>query len=259
VPDSLSFDRAAEFYDATRAVPPEVIQETVALLSKETSAKQPALEVGIGTGRIGLPFSKANEVLGIDISMQMLLKLRDKSAELPIAQADATRLPFADNSIGSAYAIWVLHLISRWQDALREMLRVVRPGGVVLLTTTPGGVRGFGEGPWGEIAREFGSITGIERNVGVSYINEIDDFMATIGIQGRDAGTTRYVIDSAPAEMIRRLRENVFSFTWLLEDDARLSAVKEVEERARLRYGDLERPHAHDVSHRWRAYDIPRV
>jgi SAM-dependent methyltransferase len=254
VPESLSFDRAAAYYDATRAVPLEVIQQTVALLAKEITEKQSTLEVGIGTGRIGLPLAEISELVGIDLSMEMLLKLREKSVDLPIAQADATRLPFADDSIGSAYALWVLHLISRWKDALREMLRVVRPGGVVLITI--GGVRGLGEGAWGDIAEDFRTITGVERNLGASSMEEIDDFMSQIGVPGRDAGTIRFAAHETPAEMIRRLRDNVFSFTWLLEDETRLSATDEVEERARRRYGDLERELPNEVASHWRAYDV---
>jgi SAM-dependent methyltransferase len=255
VPDSLSFDRAAHFYDETRAVPPEVIEQEVALLAKETAGKHPTLEVGVGTGRIGLPLAKTNELLGIDLSMEMLRKLREKSVGLPIAQADATRLPFADDSMGSAYAIWVLHLINRWQDALREMLRVVRPGGVVLATI--GGVKGFGEGAWGDIADDFRAITGVERNLGASSMEEIDDFMSQIEIPGRDAGTIRFAVAETPAEMIRRLRDNVFSFTWLLEDETRLTATDEVEERARRRYSDLEQELPNEIATHWRAYDVP--
>jgi SAM-dependent methyltransferase len=255
VPDSLSFDRAADFYDATRALPPEQTQQTVAVLEREILDKQPTLEVGIGTGRIGIPFSEANELVGIDISMAMLRKLRAKSVAIPVVQADATRLSFRDHSFGSAYAMWVFHLISRWQVALKEMLRVVRSGGVILVTI--GGIRAFGKGPWSEIIGDFRSVTGVERNLGANDIFEIDEFMATKGIQGREAALIHNTLELPPAEVIRRLRDNVFSFTWRLDNDVRLTATGEVEERARRRYGDLERPHTHEIRTRWHAYDVP--
>jgi SAM-dependent methyltransferase len=255
VPDSLSFDRAADYYDTTRALSPKQTQQTVDVLAREILNKRPTLEVGIGTGRIGIPFFKANELFGIDLSMAMLRKLRAKSTAVPVAQGDATRLPFRDHSFGGAYAMWVLHLIAPWQVALTEMLRVVRSGGVILVTI--GGIRAFGEGPWSEIIGDFRAVTGVERNLGANDVFEIDEFMATKGIQGREAAVIHNTLELPPAEVIRRLRDNVFSFTWRLDNDVRLDATGEVEERARRRYGDLEHPHAHKIRTRWHAYDVP--
>jgi hypothetical protein len=121
---------------------------------------------------------------------------------------------------------------------------------------TIGGIRAFGEGPWSEIIGDFRSVTGVERNLGANDISEIDEFMATIGIQGRDAASIRNAVELEPAELIRRLRGNIFSFTWRLNDEVRLAATNEVEERARRRYGDLDRPVMHEFSLRWRAYDV---
>jgi SAM-dependent methyltransferase len=255
VPDSLSFDRAADFYDETRALSPDQTQQTINVLDRAILTKRPTLEVGIGTGRIGIPFSEAGDLIGIDLSMAMLQKLRAKSTAIPIVQADATRLPFQNRSFGSAYAMWVLHLISRWQDAMKEMLRVVHPGGVILVTI--GGIRAFGEGPWSDIIGDFRAVTGVESNLGANDLSEIDEFMATIGIHGQDAATIRNRVALAPAELIRRLRDNIFSFTWRLDDDVRLTATDEVEARAQRRYGDLERPQTHEIALHWRAYDVP--
>jgi predicted RNA methylase len=68
-------DRIAGIYDDLY---PEIDQETVPLL-KELAGKGPALELGIGTGRIALPLQEAGvEVVGIDASESMLEKLKAK-------------------------------------------------------------------------------------------------------------------------------------------------------------------------------------
>ena len=98
--------------------------------------------------------------------------------------------------------------------------------------------------------------TGVERNIGATTLEEIDDFMREVGIEGRDAGEVRFSNEMAPAEILRRIRANIFSFTWPLDEAVRLRAADEIERKARDRYGDLERPRATEFTTRWRAYDI---
>ena len=252
---SLSFDRAADVYDATREISPDQLAANIDILTKEIQDREPVLEVGIGTGRIGLPFAATGRrLIGFDLSMRMLDKLRRKSETLPVVQADATSMPFRNDTFGSAYAMWVLHLIADWPDALREMRRVVRPGGVVLVTI--GGIRGFNQGPWEEMIWDLREATGIDENLGANSLEEIDSFMDGEGLPGRDAGEWVASSQVAPAEMIRRIRENIFSFTWELDEKRRLEAADIVERKARDRYGDLDRPRANGFVTRWRAYDI---
>ena len=66
----------------------------------------------------------------------MLAKLVEKAggaSPFPLVHGDATRMPFADDAFGGAYLRWVLHLIPDWRDALVEVVRVVAPGGVLLV------------------------------------------------------------------------------------------------------------------------------
>ena len=48
---------------------------------------------------------------------------------------DATRLPFRDESFGAVITVHVLHLVSSMAEALAEVRRVLRPGGVLLHQT----------------------------------------------------------------------------------------------------------------------------
>ena len=142
--DSVSFDRAADRYDETRRLTPEASRATVELFGAELRGRQPCLEIGVGTGLIALPLHDAGvRMVGLDLSAAMLRKLAEKSGgrpAFPVLRGDATRLPFRDAVFGGAIARHVLHLIPRWQDAVAELVRVVRPGGVLLLNIgTEGG------------------------------------------------------------------------------------------------------------------------
>jgi SAM-dependent methyltransferase len=152
--ESVNFDRAAAYYDATRALPAAAMAAMAGLLAAELADRQPCLEIGVGTGRIALPLrARGIELAGLDISAAMLRQLLanalasdgpDGAAgtaagdgaggglSMPVVQADATRLPFAARSFGSVLAVHVLHLIPEWRVAVDEAARVLRPGGALL-------------------------------------------------------------------------------------------------------------------------------
>src|SRR3954465_13744416 len=89
------------------------------------------LEVGCGTGLILDRVARfARSAVGIDLSAGMLVKAQQRG--LRVAQASATALPIATASVDVAYSFNVLAHIPDIQGALREMARVVRPGGWVL-------------------------------------------------------------------------------------------------------------------------------
>ncbi len=96
------------------------------------------LDVGCGTGAL---LARANTLVpgerlsGVDLSPAMLDRAR---AQLPsavgLSVADATALPFDDGVFDVAASCNVFHYIPQPQAALAEMVRVVRPGGRLVVT-----------------------------------------------------------------------------------------------------------------------------
>src|SRR5690606_4587873 len=99
------------------------------------------IEPGAGTGRLAIPALAAGfRVTALDISAPMLAVLARRLAAAPelrgrceIIIGDAVALPFADDSFDAGALAQVLYLIPDWERALDELVRVVRPGGRVLL------------------------------------------------------------------------------------------------------------------------------
>lgn len=110
--ESIAFDRAAEYYDRTRALPDAVVAQQTRLLMGELLGRASTLEVGIGTGRVAVTLDVP--IVGLDLSRPMMDVLRTKTSAIPLVEGDATRLPFPDGSFGAAYAAHVLHLIPPW-------------------------------------------------------------------------------------------------------------------------------------------------
>jgi ubiquinone/menaquinone biosynthesis C-methylase UbiE len=93
------------------------------------------LEIGPGTGYYTLDVARSCETLHIfDVQQEMLdHTLRRASdagvANLAVMQGDARSLPYADASFDAAYLVAVLGEIPDQDLALRELARVLRPGG----------------------------------------------------------------------------------------------------------------------------------
>lgn len=94
------------------------------------------LDVGCGTGSLTFALARTAdlaEVAAIDYSPVFVEEAsrRNTDPRIKIRQADACALPFADGTFDRALALLVLHFVPDADQAVAEMRRVVRPGGVV--------------------------------------------------------------------------------------------------------------------------------
>jgi SAM-dependent methyltransferase len=233
------------------------MDKILALLRGELEGRGPCLEIGVGTGRMALPLADAGiPVTGVDLSEPMLRRLVEKASgepPVPVAVADATRLPFDGARFGAAIFCHVLHLIPHWRRALDEALRVVRPGGIVLID-----VGGWGSGWGAAIVERFRREAGMALEfVGVRSASEVERAMAEAGAELRVlASVHERTMDSVEAR-IRRLERGVFSFTWPLSPRERQGAGRAVRLWAGDRFGDLHRTRRAGRTITWRAFDVP--
>jgi len=119
------------------------------------------LEVGVGTG-ISLPqYSRSSKLTGIDISEAMLDKARERVRQRrldnveEIAVGDAEALRYPENAFDVVVAQYVVTAVPNPERALDEFVRVVRPGGEIIIATRIGA----GEGLRGTIERLLMPIT----------------------------------------------------------------------------------------------------
>jgi SAM-dependent methyltransferase len=257
VGESVRFDRAAEFYDRSRAISEESMARNVELLAAELAGRGRVLEVGVGTGLLGLPVHAGGlDLVGIDLSAPMVAKLVEKAggrSPFPVALGDATRMPFADGAFGGAYLRWVLHLIPDWEVALAEIVRVVGPGGVVLVNL------GAYAGERKEIQRRFAELAGISLEpVGLGWgdWDRLDGSMGRLGASARDLRPVDEGAVDTLEEFLRGIEENRYSWTWRVTDEIRLGVLAEIRPWARERFGPLDRPATRPHATRWRAFDL---
>jgi phosphatidylethanolamine/phosphatidyl-N-methylethanolamine N-methyltransferase len=96
------------------------------------------LEVGVGTGINASLYPRNCHVTGIDFSAKMLDKARERVAKkgvtnVTLGEMDAANLTFADGSFDIVYAPYVISVVSDPLRVVREMHRVCRPGGKIVI------------------------------------------------------------------------------------------------------------------------------
>jgi SAM-dependent methyltransferase len=245
---SISFDRAADFYDETRGYPPGV-GERVGRALLEAAGATPEirlLELGVGTGRIALPIIRAGyRYTGVDISPRMMSRLRAALAEIPgatervtLVEGDATALPFADRSFDVVLAVHVFHLVSDRARAVAESVRVLARPGVVLA----GEDDVADDDPSHEASAVWREIL-----LGLGWpapsTEEREEARSVVGEWQRLGGVVdRFVaVEEArpwtPARYVEGMERRLWSSTWAVPDDIYPEAVRRLHAWANRHYG----------------------
>ena len=136
----MIWDRVAPLYDlALRALNRRVYDGTGAVVARLIRPGDTVLECACGTGAIAAAIAPAcARVVATDFSEGMLKQARKKLARFPhvvVEQADITDLHYADDSFDAVVAGNVIHLLPEPGEALKELKRVVRPGGTIIVPT----------------------------------------------------------------------------------------------------------------------------
>ncbi len=106
-------------------------------LAREVGDLGPICDLGCGPGQIARYLHRQGvDVLGVDLSPRMIAEAQRLNPDIPFHQGDMLSLPDSDNSWGGVAAFYCIIHIPREQivDALSEIKRVLKPGGVLLVT-----------------------------------------------------------------------------------------------------------------------------
>jgi demethylmenaquinone methyltransferase / 2-methoxy-6-polyprenyl-1,4-benzoquinol methylase len=155
------FDRVARRYDLLNDFMSMRQHRRWRALAGELSHPSGAvvLDLATGTGDLAILCYQAGaqQVVGVDFSAAMLTAAQSKLArrniedEIGLIQADAHHLPFSDASFDALTSAFLLRNLADLDAALREMRRVLKPGGrLVALDMTPAG-----QGPLGILTRWY--------------------------------------------------------------------------------------------------------
>jgi ubiquinone/menaquinone biosynthesis C-methylase UbiE len=130
------FDILAPFYDVVAAPLSRLRDTVVDFAGADRDSK--ILDIATGTGKQAFAFAKRGyQVIGVDLSEAMLKVAEKKNRynNMIFQLADATSLPFPDNRFDVSTVSFALHDMPSTirEKALREMARVTRPEGTIII------------------------------------------------------------------------------------------------------------------------------
>ncbi|MGZ5212459.1 MAG: class I SAM-dependent methyltransferase [Actinomycetota bacterium] len=255
---SVAFDDAAGYYDETKALPPDALAATIDLLATELGGSAGVLDVGVGTGLLALPLvERGLHVDGVDLSAPMLRRATAKAsacARIGLTVADATQLPFRDEAFDGAFMRHVLHLVPGWRRVLAETVRVVRPGGTLVVSIT--------------------DYTGLYREIQGRFLIEAGGLPLAVGLSPDDPGSLRRAMTALgahvrPLPVVRGtqtltvdrflfgIESGHYSWTWPAADERRRQAVRRLRAWLIRRFGNLGRLVEPEFAAEWWAFDLP--
>lgn len=241
-----NFDRVADIYDATREMPAFVLDRIVNRVVAATRATTETrfLEIGVGTGRIALPFlERGYRFTGVDISELMMDRLRAKvgtcDMALTLVQADIAQLPFQAASFDVVLGVHILHLVSDWQQAIREARRVLAPAGYLVI----GYENSASDTPGVALRRQWHALVG-EAGVGLSsragYWPATQEELIEGGAYSAVYRVAQWEDVVVPRTVLAEQRNRVFSHSWEVPDDVLETVNGRMEKWAIEQYGSLD-------------------
>ncbi len=137
---TLFWNRIAGLYDFFElAYNKKVYVNTGKAVAEYIQKTDRVLECACGTGAISVWIAGAcKSLVATDYAANMLAKARKKCSDFPnvrFAKADITKLNYADQSFDKVVAGNVIHLLSDPKKAMKELERVTKPGGQMLIPT----------------------------------------------------------------------------------------------------------------------------
>lgn len=125
------FEAAAENYDAT-SNPYTMRRRAEALAGRAVGT---TLEVGGGTAAVLQAMADPSRGIHSDIAFPMC-RLARRKVQRPTACFDAEQIPFANGSVDTVVSAEMIYYLRRPERMINEAYRILRPGGLLLISTT---------------------------------------------------------------------------------------------------------------------------
>ncbi|GAA3909652.1 malonyl-ACP O-methyltransferase BioC [Litoribacillus peritrichatus] len=137
---ATAFGKKAKDYDTYARVQKYVGDHLLSLTIPLFSGHGPVVDLGTGSGFFLPKLKQAfpdNDLLAVDLSEGMVVHARQQHASLLMGSvvADAENLPFADNSVDLIYSSMAIQWCEDLQVLLKNLRRVVKPGGLIAIST----------------------------------------------------------------------------------------------------------------------------
>ncbi len=256
-----AYHRPPQEYARSRAFAPEAEVQIADSLAQLIPDGRRVADLGAGTGRLAsLLLARDFPVVAFDLSRTMLTYLQehrpDSVAPLRRVLGNLEHLPFRRRTFPAAVCVHVLHLLSDWRLGLAEALRIVEPGGVLLL----GWNDHEQDDPaqrlsteWKEILRE----RGLPRSAPLSIPEEVVSWLRAQGWSGRRVLAARWTRERSAQDTLDQIEAGLYPFFRKIPAEAFPEAFSALRVWAERNLAPLDRAVRMPVSFQWLVVSIP--
>lgn len=220
-PDPYASASTADRYGPARALPPETMRLWLDAIRDSIPAPDPIrtiLDLGCGTGRFSAPLAEefGCGVIGVDPSEAMLaaaaaLCIRE---DIEWKQGSAERIPLEDSTVDLIFMSQVFHHLRDPEAALREIGRVLRPAGCLVIRNAT--YENNEAIPW---LTCFPEALEIERGR-ILPRRELDRVVCDRGFELIRQQTVQQIFARSPLEYFEKVRQRGLSSLILIDDQA---------------------------------------
>jgi ubiquinone/menaquinone biosynthesis C-methylase UbiE len=225
------YDGQASAWDSGAGVVYRPLAQALVASSPIPLAARLVLDVGSGTGAV----AQAAEAVGARVvtSDRSCDMVAFQTGRWPAVAADIVTLPFRDGGFDAALAGFVLNHLAP-AAALSEMIRVVRPGGVVLASTWAGGKTDPVKAAIDAVLARWGWVPPDWYRVMKSDILPISGDPARMASAAEEAGLVNVTAKAGPEDLDVRDPRSVIAYRLAMPHVAPWAAMLDVAARAQL-------------------------
>ncbi len=241
------YDNIAHLYDQTRWLTESVAEEVADFILElvDATPETSFLEPGVGTGLNVLPLVRRGYcVTGIDVSQEMLDQFSQKLHEIPqnlkLIHADASQLPFTNQSFDVVLTVHMIHAVANWQTFLDEIERVLKPQGFYLNAQwiTPPARMEF-EYYFRAILSKYEVEQASERvNTAIEEIN-VENYLQSKGYRSNYMIAKEWIVSNTVEELLSFFKSRAYGLCWRMSDEVFHHVMDDFSEFCVKHYGLL--------------------
>lgn len=220
----IDYSHISKTYDHYRSFAPSEILHLIRFGKIEPGLK--ILDLGCGTGNLSARLSNciAVDLVGLDKSLAMLEKAREKGVKVLCADADFSPLPFKNASFDGVMMAYVIHHIKQRPALIRECFRILKGGALILLTSSHDQI----EGTHPAIKEFFPSLIEMDKER-FPEISELDHYFQSAGF--REISHEELIISKIPIDeaYLDKVKNKFISTFYLLPENEFKNGVERLE------------------------------